>query len=365
MKKNRKKNPIKICYILSYRSPDYVRTKTLIGALKQLKDIKVFEAVNTSKGIFRYVQTFILLLGIRIKEKPDYYILGFRGYEIYWVVRILTAGKTLVFDHMMSPYDSLVNEKKMVKKGSFIDKLIFIYEKMILHFSDIVLTDTVLHKYFFSNLFEIPTEKIIAVPVGADEAIFRQEKEFEGKYCQHVLNVLFYGSFLPLHGMDVILKAAHLLRKHPIKFTIIGGSQKSLKEFFKMKEHLNLSNVKHIQWVPLEQLPEVIIKSDICLGGPFGNTGQARRVVTGKTFQFLSMAKPVVVGEIDYDYGFMNKKNCLLVKQASDRELAEIILWCNQNREKLFLIGKNGRDLYQKKFSINCIKKPLQGFLFR
>ena len=355
---------MKICYILSYRSPEYVRTKTLLGALKQLNNIEVFEAVNTAKGMFRYVQTLMLLLYIKKTQKPECYILGFRGYEIFWIVRILTIGKTLVFDHMMSPYDSLINEKKWIKKGSFVDKiLIFLYEKLILRYSDIILTDTVLHKKYFTNLFKIATEKIIAIPVGADEAIFRQENEIEDSNTQAYFNVLFYGSFLPLHGMDVILKSAQLLRKYPIKFTIIGGSHKNLKEFLQMKEDLNLDNVKHIKWIPIEHLPEIINESDICLGGPFGNTGQAKRVVTGKTFQALAMAKPVVVGEIDFDYGFINKKNCLLVKQSSSRALAEIILWCTQNREKLFLIGKNGRVLYLRNFSINSIKNHLQKLL--
>ena len=106
---------IKVCYILSYRFPNYVRTKTLTRALKRTDNVVLFEAVNTARWVFRYVQTLILLLWMRIKNNPDYYILGFRGYEIFWIVRLITFGKTLIFDHMMSPYDSLVNEKKIVK----------------------------------------------------------------------------------------------------------------------------------------------------------------------------------------------------------------------------------------------------------
>ena len=140
---------------------------------------------------------------------------------------------------------------------------------------------------------------------------------------------------------------------------------RSLKRFCEMKENLKLENVNHITWVPFDQLSGIIHRADICLGGPFGNTGQAKRVITGKTFQSLAMAKPVIVGEIDYDYGFIDKENCLLAKQASEIELAGIIKWCLYNRDKLFFIGKNGRDLYLSNFSIECIKKHLQRFLLR
>lgn len=354
-----------ICYILSYKDPEYVRTKTLLNALQQIQDIKVFRAVNTIKGIFRYIQTIILLTWIRITKNPEHYILGFRGYEIFWIVRIIVAGKILIFDHMMSPYDSLLNETKSIKKNSIFDKLIFFYEKKVLQYSDIILTDTVLHKNFFVNLFKLEPEKIIAIPVSADEVIFRQKDNFNRKRDKNFFNVLFYGSFLPLHGIKIILKAAYLLRDLSIKFTIIGGENRSLIDFYRIKKNLKLNNVNHIKWVPLDQLPGKIEMTDIFLGGPFGNTGQAKRVITGKTFQSLAMAKTVIIGRIDYDYGFIDKENCLLVKQASENELAYSIKWCLDNKDKLFIIGKNGRELYLKNFSTLCIKGLFRRLIIR
>jgi glycosyltransferase involved in cell wall biosynthesis len=353
---------MKICYILSYRCPDYVRTRTLLSALKQLEDVEVFEAMNTSKGIVRYMQTVLSLFWIRIKRNPECYILGFRGYEIFWIVRFITLRRTLIFDHMMSPYDSLVNERKWVKKGGILDRLIYFYEKLILKYSDNILTDTALHKTFFVELFKIMPGKVFAIPVGADEDVFRKESFSEREKKRDVFTVLYYGSFLPLHGMDTILKAANLLRELPILFTVIGGSGKELKTFLKSREELGLNNVTHIKWVSYEQLPQMIYDTELGLGGPFGNTGQAKRVITGKTFQFFAMAKPVVVGEIDNDYGFRDKVNCLLIPQGDEKKLADAILWCFKNQDKLREVGVRGLNLYRKKFSIDIIKNVLQEY---
>ena len=325
-----------------------------------MDNVVLFEAINTTKGIFRYIQTLSRLFAIRMTKKPDYYILGFRGYEIFWIVRILTLGTPLIFDHMMSPYDSLLNEKKIFKKGSFVEKLIYLYEKSILKYSDLILTDTIIHREFLADLFEEQQEKIYAIHVGADEDLFKDLPSGKEVQKKEFFDVFFYGTFLPLHGIDVILKAASIIKDRPIRFTLIGGKKKDLLDFYEIKKKLKLKNIIHKEWVDYEQLPGMISESDLCLAGPFGNTGQAHRVISGKTFQFLAMGKPTVVGKIDADYGFEDKKNCFLVPQGNEKELANTIFWCSKNQKKLGEIGLKGLELYRTKFSIDHIKEALQ-----
>ncbi|MFX0203794.1 MAG: glycosyltransferase [Candidatus Hodarchaeota archaeon] len=348
-----------VCYILCYYFPRYVRTKTLIDALKRLDRLELHQAINTSTGIFRYFENLWRLLAIRIKHNPDYYILGFRGYEIFWIVRAITLGKTLIFDHMMSPYDSWLNEGRRIRKGGIVDKLVYAYEKSTLRHSEVILTDTTIHKEYFAKLFQISPNKIHAIPVGADEDLFKRlpSYEYERTDREFSFEVFFYGSFLPLHGVDIILRAAAILRDMPIQFTVVGGQGKDLSDFHQMIRQLELENVNHREWVDYEELPQWIRGADICLGGPFGNTGQARRVVTGKTFQFLAMGKPTIVGEIDQNYGFEDKSNCLLVRQGDAQALADAILWGFNHKYKLDAIGQQGWELYNNDFSVNSIKK--------
>jgi glycosyltransferase involved in cell wall biosynthesis len=175
--------------------------------------------------------------------------------------------------------------------------------------------------------------------------------------------VLFYGSFLPLHGMEVILETAALLRDQPVNFTLIGGHKADLSQFRERMATLGLQNVKHVKWVDLEELPRWIAAADLGLGGPFGNTGQARRVITGKTFQFLAMGRAVVVGETDEDYGFRDKVNCLRVPQGDAVSLASAIQWARDHGQELERIGLEGRLLYQERFSVRMASKILEGSL--
>lgn len=357
-------SPLKVCYILSYYSPDYTRTCTLVAALKHIEGLQLFEARNSSDGLRRYLETLVKLVVIRLRHRPDVFFLGFRGYEIYWLVRLLTVGKPLYYDHMMSPYDSLTNETQVLSRDGIVAKVMHAYERSILHNATFVLTDTFLNKRYFETEFGIPSAKTVAVHVGADESIFLAKNRSQRKlFYTAPFTALFYGSFLPLHGVDVILGAAALLKDEAIMFKLIGGNRLDLSDFYQRLNNLELNNVSHQSWVDYQLLPKLIEESDVCLGGPFGNTGQARRVITGKSFQSLAMGKATIIGKIDEDYGFRDKVNCLLVQQGSAEKLADTLSWAASHRERLPGIGAAGRKLYLAEFSRDCIANRLEGLI--
>lgn len=352
---------IKVSYVLSYRSPNYVRTRALTQALRRISNITLSEAINTSPTILRYLQTLYRLLKLRIAINPDCYILGFRGYELFWPVRLITLGKRLILDHMVSPYDSLVNERKSIKKGGLTDKVVYLYEKSVLRSADAILTDTPEHGEYLTELFPGISGKIHAIYVGTDENLFvKLGSTPPSAGRKPYFEVFFYGTFLPLHGIDVILKAAAAVRDKPIRFTLIGGRGKDIRGFVELMNQLKLDNIVYKEWVDYEMLPKMIAEADLCLGGPFGNSGQGKRVITGKTFQFLAMGKPTVVGKICGNHGFEDKRNCLLVSQGNEQELADAILWGFENPDKLYAIGQRAWELYMVAFSIDTIVKSLR-----
>lgn len=351
----------KICYILSYRAPDYIRTRTLLNSLKNIKGLKVYTAINTRPGFTRYLETLIKLIQVRIKENPDYYILGFRGTEIFFPVRLLTLGKPLIFDSFVSPSVSLIYDKKLGTAGFIIGKFMKTIERLMLKYSELILSDTHESAKFQSRLFNININKFKIIYVGTDEKEFKETKTSSK---DDGFEVFTYATFLPLHGVDIILDAAILLRSYPVHFTIAGGAGKDrkLSDFQKRISENGLKNVTHYSWIEFDILKEYINKASLCLGGPFGNTTQSNLVITGKTFQFLASAKPTVVG-INKEIlrcGFIDRENCLTVKQGDAQALADAILWTYQNQSKLGKIAFRGRKLYERTFSDSEITKNLK-----
>ncbi len=358
---------MKVAYILSYKYPKYVRTQYILQLLDRMDDITVVKAMNTSTGVLRYVQTIAKLVRLRVVEKPDVYMLGFRGTELFWLVRLITAGKPLIYDEFLNPYLWTIEEHKKFKKGSVLEKLVRFYTKYTLNAADYVLSDTYAHaSYSFTN-FGISSDKFTTLYVGTDEKVFTESSSKE-KDNKKSFNVFFYGNFLPLHGINHIINAAEALKdKKDIQFTIIGGANRKedMEVFLADVAKRKLNNVEHKPWVEYEELPDYIRRSDLCLGGPFAGTPQAQKVITGKAYQFLSIAKPTIIGAIDEEVGFVDKRNCLLIKQGSTDELVANILWAYENQDKLAKIGKSGQDLYKKKFSQAAQQKVLRSVLDR
>ena len=350
---------MRVCYALAYRDPRYVRSQSLRAALARMPDVEVIPAVNSTRNCWRYVEMLWRLLRARRAYDPHVYVLGFRGHEIAWLVRALTRGRPLVVDAMMSPYAALVEEGKAGPVGAMLARLWRPIEKHAMDCSDLVLTDTPLQAQDLARRFGIAPERILVLPVGASEPATPVTTQ-PASALTEPLNVLFYGSFLPLHGVSVIVHAAGLVPDLPIHFRFIGGNPKQVRALHAACARQGVTAYTHTRWVPLPELIEREIPSaDLCLGGPFGGTPQARRVVTGKTSQCLALGRPTVVGQIAADYGFIDRENCLLVPQADPCALAEALRWAHANREQLSGIGAAGLLLYAQRLSVDVIAQNL------
>lgn len=352
---------IHLAYVLAYRAPQYIRTQSLLKAIGSHPAITLSIARNRSTGLRRYIQTWQALVRIRKTRAPDIYVLGFRGHEIFWPVRWLTRGKPIIFDALMSPSTALKEEDNAGRVGRVVAPLLRYLERGILRHADLILTDTALHADLYAKEFGVARARILAIPVGAMEpgASPSLTAPVETN-ASSVFNVLFFGSMLPLHGIDTIVSAAAKLRDLPIRFDFIGGSAKQVKRLNNLCAVLGMTHYTHRSWVPLHELvTRDIPQAGLCLGGPFGGTPQAMRVVTGKASQCLALGKATIIGRIDEDIGLRDKDNCLLVPQADADALADVIRWGYNHRDVLQDIGERGRTLYNHRLSVDTIAKRL------
>ncbi|MBF0423438.1 MAG: glycosyltransferase, partial [Magnetococcales bacterium] len=342
-----------VCYLLAYREPRYIRTLSLLAALERIPEVRMLTVINRSRGWWRYGELLLGLVRMRWCFDPEIYILGFRGHEIFWPVRWLTRGRVLIFDAMMSPSASLGGERSPGGLGRLLAGGARWVEQSIFRHADWVWTDTERHRLWMMDTFGISGQRIVALPVGAVE-VSSVPVSNRGSDPFHVL---FYGTFLPLHGVEVIFAAARLLRRHPVRLTIIGGRrgwQPWINEQIRSAEGV----IDYKPWVPFDDLLTVHIpRADLCLGGPFGNTPQAARVVTGKTQQCMAMGKGVVIAHpMD---GFIHQFNCLIVPPEDPESLAAAILWAKDHPAEWQEISRRGQELYHQRFGIDQIRKRM------
>lgn len=305
----------KILYISTY-SPDYTRTETLLELFKN--NNITFRAILTGNSKIKYLKAIYLLL--KYQNNHDIIFVAFRGHEILPFIKIFSK-KPIIFDAFVSIYDTLCFDRKLFKPNSLIGKLLKSYDKFLCKISNIILVDTNTHKEYFKQEFN--ADNIDYLYVGCDKNLFKPSKI---KRNAKETIVFWYGYANPLQGVDIILKSAKLLEKENKKiiFRLIGPIKKKYSNLIK---ELNPNNIEFTNFIPYNQLPAEINQSDICLGGHFSNIDKAKRVIAGKTYQFIACNKPTIIGDNQANRELFDEKGIIhFVKINDENALAQKIL---------------------------------------
>ncbi|HSX52759.1 MAG TPA: glycosyltransferase [Patescibacteria group bacterium] len=360
---------MKVAIITCYKYPDYGRAVALRAGLKADPDLQTIIIKNSYKGPLRYPEVFFRTFWLHLKERPNVYLLTFRGYEMLPAILLIALRKPVVLDELVNPME-VVSEHRQLHKDTLVGTMMAgwsmlgsIYN-LLLRRCWRVIADTSVHAAYSAKLSGVTFDRYRVVPVGADESIFKPPAN-KPTHNPDKFTVLYYGSMVPLHGLDYVLYAAERLKDHrEINFILIGGGQNAANMVATARAHGAI--VEHREWIEPTDLPELIGRAGLCLGGPFGNTVQSQLITTGKTYQFLACGAPVLIGETKETLGsqlFIDKTNCLMVPQGSAQAIADAVLWAVTNRKELGHIGQAGNKLYEQEFSQLVISQKLSSML--
>lgn len=336
----------KVALITCYKKQDYVRASTLAKAIADNKNHTLVVVKNQMRGIGRYAEVIFKLIRVRITEKPDVYLLTFRGYEMLLPVRLIAAGKPLIFDEFINAEEWLLENSK-VSKNSFLHKIFHVFYSACLRLPKIILADTKSHADYSARISRVDRNKYSVVQLSSDENIFKPTPQKTGK----IFEVFYYSSeSQPLHGIEHVCDAAVELASHPsIHFTLIGpGRMKELAE----AAIQNNANITYIERVPYKDIAGYVHVADVCLAGPFGNTLQSQYVITGKAYQFMAAKRPMIIGKNkETSVYFKHQTNCILVEQGSTGALVDAIKWAHEHPAELEKIAREAYRKYQTHFS--------------
>lgn len=244
--------------------------------------------------LLRALVAYPLLVGrfLRI-PKPDIVLVPYPGHfdmPVLWVLsRIRRA--PVIFDAFISLFDTVVSDRRLASRRSFVGRLARTMDRAACRLADLNLADTPPHARYLSTLSRTPLERFRVLWVGAQEGVFQPRP---GSTPDPDL-VLFYGTFIPLQGVETIVRAAKRLEPDGIRVRIIGDGQER-HAVDRLASELEPTNLERIGLVPLERLPQEIAAAGVCLG-IFGTTEKADRVVPNKLYEGLAVGRPVVTGD--------------------------------------------------------------------
>jgi len=209
----------------------------------------------------------------------------------------------VVADAFISIYDTMVNDRNLLKPNNPLARLLHQIEKVAYGYADLVIVDTSENAAYLLMEFGLSRDKVKAIPLSTNEVEYHPSIY---KLRTGTLRVLFFGTLVPLHGVLTIVEAAaHLKYRTDIEFRLIGDGQEAPKVERLIARH-NPNLVWLRDWLTPGQLAEEIEQSDICLG-IFGNTAKAQRVCPLKIYAYSRVGRAIITGETKWLQHILNE----------------------------------------------------------
>lgn len=226
--------------------------------------------------------------------KPDLLLISYPGILDAFIASFVGRMRHIpvAWDVFISIYDTIVEDRKMHKKNGLAARLLYGLERRALQRVDLAFMDTQAHARRIESLFDLPEKSCGSVWVGAETEHFLQHGLPSARAAGAPLKILFYGQFIPLHGIPTIVEAARILRGAPIEWTLVGRGQEAEK-VRAMLDTDPLPKLRWIPWVEYKELERWMAKSDICLG-IFGESQKAASVIPNKVFQIVAAGRPLI-----------------------------------------------------------------------
>jgi glycosyltransferase involved in cell wall biosynthesis len=270
----------------------------------------------------------------REDDDADVVLVGYPGHFDIPAARRVARGRPVVFNALVSLYDTLVADRARFGRRSPTGRVLRAVDHLAFGAADLVVADTEAHAAFFRSTFGIPADRVAVALVGADEPLFRP-----GWRPPEPFHVLFVGKLIPLHGLDTILAAA--ARAPEVPFRVVGDGQLAglLEE--------RPPNVEHVPWIRYEDLPEAY-RAAGCALGIFGTTDKAARVIPNKVFQALACARPVVTADTTAARELLTDgRDALLVPRGDPEALAEAVQRLASDDRAAERLAAAGRETYE------------------
>ncbi|WP_165768506.1 glycosyltransferase [Malaciobacter molluscorum] len=277
-------------------------------------------------------------------------------------------GKRIISEFYISKYDTHVYDKKRVKENTKKAFKLKRFDQNIVDYStDLIFLNNSEKNYYLSVIDRLDTKtNTYTIPLATE---FKQKAFLNYVNSEKEKLILcWWGSYIPLHGLDKIIQSAKYLKELNLnfKFYIFGRSdsravkhQKKIDDLF-LNDVIEIDNTKSFSDKSLDKF--LIENCDISFG-IFGNSEKAKVVMPNKIVEALSLYIPVISQKTEaLDEYFIDNKNIFFC-ESNPKSLANKIVEVSKDKIKLKNVSENGFKLYEERFSKEAYIKDLKKVL--
>lgn len=359
---------MRICYFGTYRA-SYSRNQIMIEGLRR-SGVEVIECherlwrgiedrVEAASGgwkrpgfLWRLLRVYAHLF-VQHCRVSDYDVLmvGYPGQLDVFLARLLSwmRRKPMAWDVFMS-ITLIARERGLGEKSALTLSLIRWLERLACRLPDMLIIDTADYAAWFQETHGVSVTRFRLVPTGADNRFFKPT--VGGRTDGETFQVVYYGTFIPNHGVETIVGAARLLADDPaIRFELIGQGPDREKAIA-LAQRYGLDNVEFVDWLDREELVKRVAAANVCLG-VFGTTPQSLMTVQNKIYEGLAMAKPVITGDSrTVRRSLVHGEHVYLCERANPQALADAVRTLKADPDLRQRLAERGYRLYSAQFDL-------------
>ena len=265
--------------------------------------------------------------------------------------------KIVVVDYYISVYDTNVNDRKIETPKTIKAYISLLKDRLLLSLStDVVFLNAAESEYYQKVAgLSLSADKCNVIPLCID---FKKEL-FSKKKTQKItrggrLKVCWWGTYIPLHGLENIIKAFENLKNEDIELYLFGDSEEKSIPYKRLVEQLGLTGkvlVKNdCSFVNGKLAPFLIENCNLALGN-FGSSDKAKTVLVNKLVDALSLGIPCLTIETEATRELLRDGYGIMLCDYQPENIAEKLLEILNNRQILEDVGQKGSEVYLNKFS--------------
>ena len=274
---------------------------------------------------------------------------------VLWLIGA-TRGRTVVADAFLD-LESTVRDRGLLAEGSWRLPVLRWLERFALSRADCVLIDTPEQSAALGRRLAGSGTRVAVVPVGIDEALW---SPMPAPDTAGPIRVLFWGTFIPLHGVETIVAAAQRVADchADFEFRLIGDGQTAPA----LAERLRARPVPGLSWrrelVDTATLREELARSHILLG-IFGGSDKAAAVIPYKVQQALACNRPLITRASPAMQAHADPQAGLVTVPAADAEALAAALIALAGRLRNGWVAHT-RPIFDAHFSSAVLRERLR-----
>lgn len=279
---------------LGVESEQYPRNARLRAYLESHLDADVtIVGIDKDPGAIRKARILLREGGAFPRDSFDVVVLAEFQLKYAPIARLLAARyrALLVVDWFVGLYETRVEDWGMATPGSLKGRAWRAVDSAAARIGNVVVTDSDERAKMLVRDYGAPRRATFALPVGAPEWAQGSDRPAPD---EDRIRVLYYGGYLPLHGVDYVLEAlAATERPNRLDVVFIGAGERRA-EAERSALELGLADLIDFKDpIPEVELADEIAAADLVLG-VFGTSPKAASVIANKVWQGLSAGRVVV-----------------------------------------------------------------------